>query len=78
VTRLEAFERAGIIWGPHRLISVWVRPDGGADVNLRPSGIASETAARHYSAHRLDVNGHVVCHDDCRTLEPRARVFTPA
>ena len=66
----EAYERAKLIWGEPRLISVRAREDGGADVNLHPAGRASDTRGRNYAAHTLDANGHVVCHDDCKGLEP--------
>lgn len=66
----EALERAVAIWGRDRIISVQRREDGGAWVSLVPAGIASDTRARNYSAHLLDGNGHVTCHDDCKTLEP--------
>jgi hypothetical protein len=70
LTSSEAFERAVAIWGRRRVRSISLHPGGGgADVHLRPTGIASDTRDRNYSAHRLDGNGHVDCHDDCRRLE---------
>jgi hypothetical protein len=68
----EAYERACFIWGKARVISV--RGYGlGADVNLKPTGAASDTRDRNYSAHRLDGNGHAVCHEDCKQLEVARR-----
>ena len=69
MTRHEAFERACRVWGRDRVISVGVRPDGGAAVNCRSAIQASDMRERNYAAHRLDANGHVACHDDCRSLE---------
>jgi len=70
MTLNEAVERVGVIWGRERLISVRTRPDGGAEVNLRPmSRPASDTRGRTFSYHVLDPNGHPICHDDCRKLE---------
>jgi len=73
VTKNEALERAALVWGKERVISVQDF-NGNAPgmwwVNLRPAGRASDTRARNYSAHSLDANGHVNCHGDCKTLEP--------
>lgn len=65
----EAAERVAQIWGKARMITVRARPEGGVDVHLHPAGMASDTRGRNYSYHRLDANGHPVCHDDCQTLE---------
>jgi len=70
MTANEAYARAVAIWGQRRVSSIRVFPDA-IDVNLLPAGIASDTRDRNYVAHRLDHNGHVTCHDDCKTLEPR-------
>jgi hypothetical protein len=70
MTISEACERAKTIWGEQRFLSVRLREDGGADVNLLRAGIASDCRDRNYSAHRLDRFGHPVCHNDCNTLEP--------
>jgi len=65
----EAIERACAIWGAARTHGIKLRPDGGADVELVPAGIASDTRARNYVAHQIDANGHAVCHSDCARLE---------
>lgn len=70
MTMQEAKARATEIWGGNRLVSVIRQLDGRIDVHLLPAGIASDTRERNYTAHRLDADGHVVCHDDCRSLEP--------
>jgi hypothetical protein len=69
LTANEALDRAMRIWGFRRIVTVHTRPDGGADVNLIRVGAASDTRGQTYSYHRLDGNGHAVCHDDCRVLE---------
>lgn len=60
VTISEALERANRIWGAGRVTVVRMRPDGGADIQV---------ARDNY--HRLDTNGHAICHVDCRTLEDK-------
>ena len=74
MTQNEAVERAGKIWGAHRVVVVEVGDDGWADVRLkpfRPSWPADRgVLERTFTYHRLDANGHVVCHAACRTLEP--------
>lgn len=66
----EASERARIIWGESRFLAVHLRDDGGADVSLLRTFPPSDVRGRTFTYHRLDVNGHPVCHSDCNTLEP--------
>ena len=74
----EALERAQAIWGRAR-VSVVRQHHDGAEVEVqclpghtRASGVlASDTRDRHTVVHRLDANGHAICHDDCRELEGR-------
>jgi hypothetical protein len=66
----EASERARVIWGEGRFLSVRLRPDGGADVTLLRTFRQSDVRGRTFTAHQLDCNGHPVCHTDCETLEP--------
>jgi len=70
MTISEAAERARLIWGDQRFISVRLRDDGGADVSLLRTFPPSDVRGRTFTAHRLDRNGHPVCHNDCNTLEP--------
>lgn len=71
----DAYDRAVTIWGRDRIISVqsthFIAPNGigGAYVNLREAGIASDVRERNYAAHQLDGNGHAICHQDCARLE---------
>jgi hypothetical protein len=71
MTISEASARARAIWGDYRLLSVRLREDGSADVNLLRSGPASDVSGASYSAHRLNAHGHAVCHDECVLLEPK-------
>jgi len=64
----EAKERAEKIWGSG-VEKVQIRPDGGADIDY---GYAD---AMPYGYHRLDANGHAVCHVDCRAREHRGTVL---
>lgn len=69
MTIQEAGQKARAIWGEYRLISVRLRQDGGADVNLLQSGNASDVSGVNYSAHRLDTHGHPICHVVCGQLD---------
>jgi hypothetical protein len=74
MTTHEIRERAGAIWGHERIIFLQQRPDGGADVELKPSPRVMQAGAQYghehtYSYHRLDANGHAVCHTACKALE---------
>jgi hypothetical protein len=70
MTISEAVERAKLIWGDHRFVSVRLRDDGCAEVHLLRTGRQTDVRGRNYSGHVLDRNGHPVCHADCNTLEP--------
>ena len=59
LTKNEALERVAAIWGEIGA-TVTVNNHGGA-------WIMSET-----QAHRLDSNGHPVCHKGCSNLEAKA------
>jgi hypothetical protein len=64
LTLNEAIERANQLW-PGRPMSVCLRGiDGGADVLLLPT--ARERTTNY---HRLDGNGHPVCHEACSAAE---------
>jgi hypothetical protein len=70
MTISEALERANRIWGAGIVTVVRMRPDRGADVQIKPGRhLASDTRGRNYVAHRLDANGRTACHEDCKTLE---------
>jgi hypothetical protein len=74
VTLNEAVDRVNQLWCG-RMITVRLRPDGGADVNLQAAHrrggpvLASDTRDRHNVYHRLDAHGHVICHRDCQEME---------
>lgn len=56
------------VWGRDRIINICLRPDGGADVSLKPFGAASDVRGRTYTSHRLDADGHPTCHTDCESM----------
>jgi hypothetical protein len=61
LTRTDARERATLIWSVSSPLSstITLRDDGGADVQIRTH------------AHRLDRDGHAVCHAECAAAEIR-------
>jgi hypothetical protein len=65
MTLNEAIDRAYVVWRANGMLDVQLRPDGGADVELLgelPRGI-------EFAYHRLDANGHAVCHRACADME---------
>lgn len=76
MTISEARERAAQVWGDGRIIRLGLRADGGVDVELKPlTALAGQEVGireRTYSFHRLDGNGHAICHTACQALEGQA------
>jgi len=65
---------AGRLWGAERIARLGLRADGGVDVELTPlrtpaedNGLAMDP--RTYSIHRLDAQGHPICHTACQALD---------
>ena len=65
----EAKERARLIWGESRFFSLKLRDDGGAEITLLRTFLASDGRGRASTWHQLDCNGHAICHVDCEQLE---------
>jgi len=68
MTITEAANRAREIWGAGRFFSVQLRQDGGADVTLLRTFLASDVRGRTFTAHRLSASGRPICHVDCESL----------
>lgn len=70
----EARIYAGGIWGHERIVRLGLRPDGGVDVELTPIRLlgSRERGGRPqtFSYHRLDNEGHPLCHDACAAVCP--------
>lgn len=61
--------RASDIWGMRRIVGTRVMTDGGLDVTLLRLGRAGDdTRERAGTFHRLNADGHPICHADCQTL----------
>jgi hypothetical protein len=77
MTLAEGAERVAQIWPDRKVMQLRVRQDGGVEVHLelvqygRGRLSPSDRRQRHMSYHELDANGHVTCHEDCKTLETK-------
>lgn len=70
----DAYDMAAKVWGGKRMISV-ERCADRFNVNLTVVGNASDTRDRTYSAHTLDADGRVICHDDCKLLDTSVTII---
>lgn len=65
----DASARARVLWGEGRFLSVRLRDDGGADVTLLRTFPPTDVRGRTFTAHRLNADGHPICHNDCALLD---------
>lgn len=76
MTREEAIERAGLIWGTGAIQSVEMTDTGGAYVDVEPEQARRKVNETHkrgsaFENHHIDTNGHPTCHVACKQAEEK-------
>lgn len=62
----DAYDMAAKVWGGQRVMSI-AQHNWGFRVNL--TLLHGDGRQRASASHKLDIEGHVTCHDDCKLLD---------